>query len=332
MLEALQPARRQTLDFSHHGLGDGETFAFWPMLFGGLFLYLAYYGCDQSQVQRILSARDIDATNQALLINGLLRFPLVALYCLVGVGIAVYAADTPGFVASLPSHDGAPQFNLAVPRYMLDTLPPGLVGLAMVALFAAAMSSLDSALNSLSATTMEDFVVRFRGRTQSPRAELLTSRLITAAWGAVTLAMSFLVADIAPTVLEAINKIGSLANGPILGVFTLGLFWSRCDGRGASAGLVLGIALNAILWRYAPGVSWLWWNVAGFIATFVTGVALGAQMVREVTLRSRVPLPSAASILAHAARWNWRIWSLLLFAWFLLLLFLLVAHHPHLYW
>jgi len=323
MLDALDPDRRRALDFSHHGLGDGETFAFWPMLFGGLFLYLAYYGCDQSQVQRILSARDIDTTNRALLINGLLRFPLVALYCLVGVGIAVYAAATPDFIGSLPEHAGSPQFNLAVPRYMLDTLPPGLVGLAMVALFAAAMSSLDSALNSLSATTMEDFVVRFRGRPLPPKAELLTSRLLTAAWGVATLALSFLVGDIAPTVLESINKIGSLANGPILGVFALGLFWRRCGGTGASAGLLFGIGANVLLWRCAPGVSWLWWNVAGFAVTFFTGV-LGslAGYQRSASLPDELE-DTAARVLALEARWNWQRWSGLLFAWFIALFFLL---------
>jgi len=52
MFDNLSGDRRQTLDFSAHGLGDGEVFAFWPMLIGGFFLYVSYYGCDQSQVQR----------------------------------------------------------------------------------------------------------------------------------------------------------------------------------------------------------------------------------------------------------------------------------------
>ena len=316
LLDALGPERRQTLDFAHHGWGDGETFAFWPMLFGGFLLYLAYYGCDQSQVQRILSARDIDTTNRALLINGLLRFPLVMLYCLVGVGIAVYAAETPGFIGSLPLHDGAPQYNLAVPRFMLDTLPAGLAGLAVVALFAAAMSSLDSALNSLSATTMEDFVLRFRPEPMSPRTELVVGRVITAVWGGVTLTLSFFVGDIAPTVLEAINKIGSLANGAILGVFALGLYWRRCDGVSASAALVVGIGVNTALWLCAPGISWLWWNVTGFIATLMAGAALGEVRQARGLARPAAAQLSALQVLATESRWNWPRWSLLLLAWF----------------
>jgi SSS family transporter len=316
MLEALEPARRQALDFSHHGLGDGETFAFWPMLCGGLFLYLAYYGCDQSQVQRLLCTRDIDTTNRALLINGLLRFPLVALYCLVGVGIAVYATSHADFVSRLPLHGDTPQYNLAVPRYMIDTLPPGLVGLGLVALFAAAMSSLDSVINSLSATTLEDFVVRFSRGPMSQRRELWLSRLITVGWGTVTLALSFFVGDIAPTVLEAINKIGSLANGPILAVFALGLLTARTGGGAACIGLLLGIAGNAWLWRYAPGVSWLWWNVIGFGLT--CGVGLLLSLHRRPTARPGLA-DSARSVLAAQSQLNWAARSLLLLGWFVLL-------------
>ncbi len=324
MLAELPAERRRTLDFSAHGLGDGETFAFWPMLLGGLFLYVSYYGCDQSQVQRTLSTRDIDGSNQALFLNGLLRFPLVLLYCLVGVGIAVFAADNPQFVTALPENDGQPEYNLAVPLYMINNLPTGLVGLAMVALFAAAMSSLDSVLNSLSATTMEDFVRRFhRGKPWTPHRELIYSRLITAIWGIATLIMAFYVGDIATTVLEAINQIGSLANGSILAVFALGLLTRRTRGPAAQVGLVLGILVNALLWLFAPMVSWLWWNVFGFAVTFLVGIALGSwrahgQQAAPDTAESSIP-----GYLAREARINWSRRSLWLVAWFgFLLVFL----------
>jgi len=269
MIASLDPDRRQTLDFSHHGLGDGQTFAFWPMLIGGFFLYMSYYGCDQSQVQRTLSTRNIDTTNHALFINGLLRFPLVMLYCLVGVGIAVFATNHPGFVDALPHRDGDPEYNLAIPLYMISQLPAGLVGLAIVALFAAAMSSLDSVINSLSATTMEDFVRRFHRGVWNEHKELILSRWLTVFWGMVTLVMAFFVGDIAPTVLEAINKIGSLANGPILAVFALGFFTRSVGGTGAIVGLLAGIAFNGACWLWLDQLSWLWWNLFGFLVTYL---------------------------------------------------------------
>lgn len=324
MLDGLAPERRQTLDFAAHGFGDGETFAFWPMLFGGLFLYLSYYGFDQSQVQRTLSTRDSDASNQALFLNGLLRFPLVLLYCLVGVGIAVFAADNPAFLDALPASDGQPEYNLAVPLYMINALPVGVVGLAMVALFAAAMSSLDSVLNSLSATTMEDFLRRFhRGAAWSPRQELQLSRLITTLWGVTTLLMAFFVGDIADTVLEAINQIGSLANGSILAVFALGLLTRRSRGGPVVIGLLAGVCGNALLWLLAPGVSWLWWNVIGFAVTWLLGWGLSTLLRAPAQTDGVVSRPPPGQSLTASV--NWRQRSGLLIAWFVLLLLLLLA-------
>ncbi|BFM04810.1 sodium:solute symporter family transporter [Halioxenophilus aromaticivorans] len=327
---SLPDDRKQTLAFDHHGLGDGQTFGFWPMLFGGLFLYMAYYGCDQSQVQRELSTRDIDATNKVLFINGVFRFPLVLLYCFVGVGIAVFAINHGDFINQLPSNDqGAPQYNLAVPLYMIQTLPTGLVGLALVALFAAAMSSLDSVLNSLSATTMEDFIVRFRSHPLTEEQEIWASRLVTTVWGAITLTMAFFVGDIAPTVLEAINKIGSLANGSILAVFILALLSHNITGLSVQAGLLSGIIVNALCWQLLPEVSWLWWNVIGFFTTCVIAAVLTRINKNNLRLTPEaVHLATAAEVLNTEAKVNWRLASLLLVAWFMALLSILVWLNP----
>ncbi|WP_018276726.1 sodium:solute symporter [Teredinibacter turnerae] len=263
--------RLQTLDFSHHGFGDGETFAFWPMLIGGFFLYVSYYGCDQSQVQRELCAANIHESKKSLFLNGLLRFPLVLLYCLIGVGLASYAANHPEFIQQLPTEGDTPNYNVAVPLYMLQVLPAGLVGLALVALFAAAMSSLDSVINSLSASTMEDFVRRLSSNAWSDETELWISRVVTLCWGSLAVVFSFYVGDIADSVLVAINKIGSLINGPVLGVFLLGIFTRRCNGLGAVCGLCLGFVTNVLCWLYLPDVSWLWWNVIGLIVCILGG-------------------------------------------------------------
>ncbi|WP_295798319.1 sodium:solute symporter [uncultured Microbulbifer sp.] len=329
MWQAFASERKTTLDFSHHGLGDGETFAFWPMLLGGLFLYVSYYGCDQSQVQRQLSTRDIDATNSALMINGLLRFPLVLLYCLVGVGIAAYATRHPEFIVALPDSGGGPEYNLAVPLYMINALPAGLVGLSLVALFAAAMSSLDSVLNSLSATTMEDFVRRFHRGSWTAHKELILSRVLTTVWGVITLVMAFYVDNIATTVLEAINKIGSLANGPILAVFALGFLTHRVRGPHAIAGLLLGIAGNGVCWIFLPEISWLWWNVIGFAVAVSVALVLSILPVaanREPQwVNKDVYEADIRGYLKAEAKRNWYRRSLWLVAWFFCLLAVLFA-------
>lgn len=282
MWELFPSGMSRTLDFSGHGWGDGNTFSFWPMLFGGLFLYVSYYGCDQTQVQRELSSKSVDGTNMSLFLNGILRFPLVVTYCLVGVAIGAYIVKNPAFLEGLREASGEINYNLAVPVFVLKNLPHGIIGLIIVALFAAAMSSLDSTINSLSAVTIRDIIERFFVREKmTEKLQLFYSRLTTVFWGIVCIIFSFFVGGISESIIESVNKIGSLANGPILATFLLAILTRRTNDRGAVTGIVGGFALNAWLWIYHPGVSWLWWNVTGCAATFVIGYLSSAVLFRE---------------------------------------------------
>ena len=203
---------------------------------------------------------------------------------------------------------------------MITQLPTGVVGLALVALFAAAMSSLDSVINSLSATSMEDFVRRFHaGKAWSDTRELMYSRLLTVAWGCVTLCMAFFVGQISDTVLVTINKIGSLINGPVLGVFALGVLTTRCNGYGAKAGLAAGFGLNLFCWQFLPQISWLWWNVFGFLCTVAVGYV--------VSLAGSVPNRQQALLAWSTRRYaqfgftlNWLPRYAMLAGWFFILL------------
>jgi SSS family solute:Na+ symporter len=267
-----QPARLRAVDFASHGLGDGHTFGFWPMLVGGLFLYLSYYGCDQTQAQRELSTRSVNDTNRALFLDGMLRFPLVFSYCFLGLCLGAYALLHPDFITGLPLNEtGEPNHNLAVPVFVLRHFPHGLIGLVMVGLFAAAMSSLDSTLNALSALGMQDIVKRYVKKELSERMELVISKLLTVFWGTVCIFFAFFVGGISDTIIESINKIGSLVNGPLLAVFVMGMLTRRVNGPGATGGLIFGFVLNLLLWKYAPNISWLWWNVIGFFAACGAG-------------------------------------------------------------
>lgn len=271
--KAFQFSGFTAIDFSGHGLGDGKSFAFWPMLFGGLFLYVSYYGCDQTQVQRELSSKNMDDTNLSLMLNGLLRFPLVCTYCFMGVCIGAYIVEHPEFLQELES-GGEANLNLAVPMFVLHKLPHGVIGLVIVALFSAAMSSLDSTINSLSATTSMDIYQRLyvRGRWETTnREQLIQSRVFTVFWGIVCTGFAFKVGGISNSVIESINKISSLASGPILALFLLGILTTRANGKGACLGLLGGVGFDAYLWQCQPNVSWLWWNVLGFIVAYVIG-------------------------------------------------------------
>lgn len=273
-------ARMEALDFVNMGLNFSNDakmrtdYGFWPMFIGGFFLYLAYYGCDQTQAQRSLSTRSVDDTNRALFLGGILRFPLVLTYCLLGVGIGAYSLNNPDFIRGLVDQNGAERVDLAVPVFIMENFPHGLIGLVLIGLFAAAMSSLDSTINSMSAVTMHDYVLRFWGKNLSEKAELYLSKATTFFWGALAIVFSFYVGNIAETVIVAVNKIGSVVNGPILAVFLMGILSSRVNAVGAIGGFLIGLCLNTALWIFFPGVSWLWWNLFGLVAAVIGGLAI----------------------------------------------------------
>lgn len=276
----VDPARLKAIDFQGHGFGDGKDFSFWPMLIGGIFLYVSYYGCDQTQVQRELSSKSIDDTNMSLFINGILRFPLVLTYCFLGICIAAFAAKHPEFLSSLPVTDnGTPNYNMSVPVFVIREFPVGAIGLFMVGLFSAAMSSLDSTINSLSATTIDDVLKKTKYYNKDK--ELLYSKVFTVFWGVLCTVFSFFVEDISSSIIVSINKIGSLINGPILGVFLLGILTKRGNQRGALTGFVLGFLFNLFLWVAFPQISWLWWNLFGFLITFGLGYAISLTRKTE---------------------------------------------------
>jgi SSS family solute:Na+ symporter len=270
------------LDFSHHGFGDGKTFAFWPMLIGGFFLYVSYYGCDQTQVQRELSSKDLDDTNMSLFVNGIFRFPLVLTYIFLGTALVAYIAKHPEFLNLLKTSDGNIEYNLAVPTFVLQYLPHGIIGLIFVALFSAAMSSLDSTINSLSALTMRDVIERFFIKSQiSKKTELFLSRITTIFWGILCIIFAFFVGGISESIVESINKIGSLLNGSILATFLLAILTKRANGYGAVSGIIVGFLVNIFLWIYYPEISWMWWNAIGCLVTFSIGYTVSIVVKAE---------------------------------------------------
>ena len=159
-------------------------------------------------------------------------------------------------------------------------MPTGLRAILIAALLAAAMSSLDSSLNSLSAATMKDFISR--GRDMKPDDELRLSKITTVLWGAAMIGCA-LVADRiqGSTVVELINKVGSAFYGPILAAFTIGVLSRRANARGLIAGVLGGVGFNLALWILAPGgadeatgeklfeISFWWWNLTGMVVAVV---------------------------------------------------------------
>jgi SSS family transporter len=231
VFETFPKERLQTLEFSW-GLGSADgSMPFWAFLFGGFFLYTAYYGTDQSQVQRELSARSIEDSKRSLYFNGFARFPLTLLYVMMGITVGtLYLQDS-----SLQASVAASSADYLIPQFILAYLPDGIKGLLIAAILAAAMSSIDSALNSLSAVTLHDF--ELNEKHIKGAKEIRLSQITTIFWGIAIILFAFMVGAIADTVIEAINKIGSAFYGPVLAVFLAGALHKRISSNAILIGL-----------------------------------------------------------------------------------------------
>ena len=253
------PAERlRTIEWAS-GIGDSATTPFWAFLLGGIFLYASYYGVDQSQAQRELSAPSVEECKRSLLFNGMARFPLTLLYLGLGIAVGAVYLHFPEFRAEVP----ADHPDYLIPEFILYRLPVGVKGILIAALLAAAMSSLDSALNSLSAVTLRDFIEKKWHLSEKQLLRL--GKLTTVAWGGLITFFAFYVGQISETVIEAINKIGSAFYGPILAAFLAGILIERISLRGVIIGILAGVGLNLSLWLSNAPIHWMWWNLFGCV-------------------------------------------------------------------
>lgn len=284
------PGRTAVIDFSSWGF-HGDTYGFWPMIFGGFVLYASYYGCDQTQVQRALAASSLAEVRKMYVLNGIVRFFVTLTYCVAGLAIGTFVMRTPAFQHLIP----AGQPDKMLPLFILHYLPNGIIGLVLAAIFAAAMSSVSTSVNAMAAVTMEDYVSKIKPLSTSEY--LRYSQLSVLFWVVVCMLTAALVGRIADTVIEAINKIGSVFYGPILATFTLAVLTGRVGSRAMNAGLVAGILISVYLWQFQPQIFYFWWNVFGALTTLaVAGLVTLAGSARATGQMAAATLTEAVNI------------------------------------
>lgn len=303
--------RLQVIDFDNFGIFSGDEYGFWPMLLGGLFLYLSYYGTDQTQAQRLLSARDEGTIKKLLMANGLLRFPVVLVYCVMGLIIGYLVSNIPEFYESIqettrihyPGEYAKSGFkpDLMIPVFITNYLPNGLIGILMVGVMSAAMSSLSSTINSLSAVTIEDFFNSGEKKLEGKRYIFISKGLVVF-WGSVCILAAYLFGNSQSTVIELINAISSLFFGPILAAFILAIFFRKVNHIGMNVAIITSVVVN-LVFKYLPdlvylfnqgsfyngnasihsaladtGITnvpdlfWIWYNLTGFVIALVVAV------------------------------------------------------------
>ena len=324
-----------------------DRYNVWSGLIGGMFLMLAYFGCDQSQVQRYLTGKSIEQSRLSLIFNAMAKIPMQFFILFIGAMVFVFfifeqppvlfqpvelarVKNDPRFPAVEKRYQQAftsrreaaeryleasrsadPALKQAsVERYQKaqtelndahlasehlvgkdfhDTnyiflsfvtryLPAGLVGLIIAVIFSAAMSSTSGEINSLATVTVIDIYRRHVNQKASDHHYLMASRWATVFWGLYAVGFAQYGRNFG-ALIEAVNIVGSLFYGGLLGVFVLAFFFKSVGANGAFYGVLAGEAAIFAANIFTK-ISVLWYNVVGCVVVIGVGLMV-SRMSRE---------------------------------------------------
>jgi SSS family transporter len=262
LAEAGAAGKLRVLDL---GFDLTNPFGLWAGLFGGIFVTLGSHGVDQLIVQRYLAARSLGDARKALTASGFVVFAQFALFLLIGVGLW-------SFYQHFPPATPFERADRVFARFILDELPVGLTGLLLGAIFAAAMSTLSSSLNSCATVATRDLWRPTLGTRATPGRELWVTRLLTVAFGVAQIAVALAGRALDTSVVNAVLGIAGFSTGVVLGIFFLGRFVPRAGAREAQLGLLFGIAGMTAVYFWTP-LAWPWYALVGSLGTLAIGWA-----------------------------------------------------------
>ena len=357
----------QVVDFSWD---LSNRYTFWSGMIGGVFLFLSYFGTDQSQVQRYLSGKTLTESRLGLMFNGLLKVPMQFLILFVGVLVFVFfqfnksplhfnegninaikTNDTyalqyealnkeheilfarkkeviNGYINQLKSENeaviatskgevknlmkeekelrerAATLIKKAQPSastkdtdyvfitFIRDFLPVGIVGLLLAVIFSASMSSTSSELNSLATTTVIDIYKRSFVKEQTDQHYLFVSKAFTLLWGGIAVLFAFS-ARLFENLIQAVNIVGSLFYGTILGIFLVGFFLKSVKGNAVFWSAILTeLMILVIFYLNETGthislggrgivvsIGYLWLNLIGCTLVMIISLILNKILV-----------------------------------------------------
>ncbi len=222
---------------------------FWVVFLYGVFINLNNFGIDQSFVQRYHAARDEKAAARSVWTGALLYVPVAALFFLIGSLLFSYYHASPELLKPLVAQYPDGHADKVLPHFIATQLPPGAAGLLIAAIFAAAMSSIDTSLNSAATVTLKDFVQRHLNRGQTESDALRILRTATLVWGVLGTGVALAMIG-QKSLLDAWWKLSGIFAGGMLGLFLLGLISRRANNAGALAGVIVGVLV--ICWMTFP--------------------------------------------------------------------------------
>lgn len=323
-----------------------NRYSLWTGLLGGTFLFLSYFGTDQSQVQRYLSGRSLTQSRLGLMFNGLFKIPMQFFILFVGVSVFIFfqyqqsplhfnpsnvqlvmeseysdeyeelestysqvfeskkdalqdlmalkGQDEPAIEASRNNLNLLHEEELEIRNqadllilsanpdldvedsdyvfitYILNYLPIGLIGLLLAVIFSAAMSSTASELNALATTSVIDIYKRSWMPGRDDIHYLRASKMFTIFWGLVALLFATF-ASLFDNLIEAVNIIGSVFYGTILGIFLVAFFIKRIKGYAVFTAAIIAEAIVLFIYFSDIDLAYLWLNAVGCFLVVIFG-------------------------------------------------------------
>jgi len=265
---AQDAGKLQLLDFQ---LDPAVPYTFWAGVLGGAFLTMASHGTDQLIVQRLLTCKDLRASQKALVGSAIGVMAQFVVFLFVGLGLWVFYQGR--------AFDRSDEIFA---RFIVEELPSGFTGLLIAGIFASAMSSLSSSINSLASASAYDFWAPLAGAADDEGRILKAGKGFTLLWAALLIggAILFIPLSEGSSAVEVALGIASVVYGGLLGAFGLGVLVKRADQRSAILGMVVGIGVVTAIWLMIPDrVAWPWFTPIGTGVTFLVGTLLGRRTV-----------------------------------------------------
>jgi Na+/proline symporter len=261
---ASEAGKLQFLDLS---FDFAIPYTLWAGLLGGGVFTMASHGTDQLLVQRLLTCRDLASSKRALVGSGIVVMGQFLVFLMLGLGLWVYYGGR--------TFDTSDEIFA---RFVVEELPRGVSGLIVAGVFAAAMSSLSSSMNSLASATAYDFWAPLVGAEDDEARILRAGKLFTLVWAGLLVggAVLFIPLSEGNTAVEVALAIASVVYGGLLGTFVLAIRSRRADQRSAIIGMIAGIGVVAAIWWFARAeVAWPWFVPIGTTVTATVGWVLG---------------------------------------------------------
>ncbi len=230
-------------------------------IIGGAFLSFASHGTDHLIVQRVLSCGNEKSAKKAIITSGIIVFLQFALFMVFGL-----------FIMLLLNNREFIKSDEIVPFFIIEYLPTGLRGIMLAGIFAAAMSTLSSSINSLSASSAID-ILRINDRDKPDEWKLRISKIISLFWTITIVLVSIVFSDTKNPLVEVCLAIASISYGGMLGLFILGRFIKDLDQRAAITGMIVGI-ISITYIAFFTSIYWPFFVAIGFLVTVLVGILL----------------------------------------------------------